>query len=63
MSKTIKEATIVEIKAELYDANVRIAQQQAYIQSLNEELAERAKVDAIPTMDKAPENNEEVKES
>lgn len=59
MSKTIKEATVVELKAEKLDALERMEYARQVVEAINKELAERAKVDAVPTMDKAPENNEE----
>lgn len=52
-NKTIKDLSVVELKASVYDCLINIEQNQAIIKALNEELVSRNQ--------KPVENKEEVK--
>ena len=60
MSKTIKDLTVVELKAELYDLLVRSQQNKAMVDAINKELSERAKVGAVTVTDKTLKTDEET---
>jgi hypothetical protein len=70
MPKTLKEATIIELKAEAFDANIRIARDTDYLRAINQELASRvapssmtATQAGIPVTPETNENKPEATEA